>query len=74
MIKTNGAAEKGGDKMQVAIIDNRTFLSGTPEEILLYIKLAELSGQITIKPRLKEIEIDVKEIIEQYLKQNRNGG
>lgn len=60
--------------MQVAIINNRTFLSGTPEEIVLYGKLAELSGQITIKPRLKEIEIDVEEIIEQYLKQNQNGG
>ena len=60
--------------MQVAITQNGTILSGTPEEIILYSKLAELSGQITIKPRFNEIEIDIGQIITQHLKENQNGG
>lgn len=57
--------------MQAAITPKGTILSGTPEEIVLYAKLAE---QITIKPRFKNIVVDVEQIIKEHFKENQSGG
>lgn len=60
--------------MQAAITPKGTILSGTPEEIVLYSKLAALAEQITIKPRFKNIVVDVEQIIKEHLKENQSGG